>query len=212
MRASGHSAGAVDGWRFHLTGGRLCLDLANTVSWRVGGRPIERLTRYLDLVSWARQAGVLTDPEVRRLAAEARRRRHAAARVLKRAQALREAIYRVFSNISQRRAPAAPDLATLNAELADALGRLRLTGTSGAFALEWPGDAAALERVLWPVARSAADLLTSNDLELLKRCPAVDCGWIFLDLTRNRSRRWCKMQVCGNRAKARRSYARRKGR
>lgn len=199
-------------WVFHLSGGRLCLDLANTVSWRAGGRPIERLRRYVDLVSWARRAGLVSDRDARRLADEARRRPGRAARVLGRAVVLREAIYRVFSAIADGRAPASADVAAVNAELAEALGRLRVARHAGRFALRWPADRLALDSVLWPVARSAADLLTSEDLGNLKTCPAGNCGWIFLDTTRNRTRRWCDMRVCGNRAKARRHYDREKAR
>jgi predicted RNA-binding Zn ribbon-like protein len=75
----------------------------------------------------------------------------------------------------------------------------------------WAGDAEsepALDRVLWPVARSAAELLTSDDLAAVRECAAPDCRWLFLDRSRNRSRRWCAMATCGNRSKARRHYRR----
>lgn len=65
-----------------------------------------------------------------------------------------------------------------------------------------------LERILWPIAQSAAELLTSSELGTVRLCEAPDCAWLFLDQSCNRSRRWSDMKVCGNRQKARRHYQR----
>ena len=73
-------------------------------------------------------------------------------------------------------------------------------------------DEGALDRPLWPVLRSAAALLTSDDIARIRECAAERCAWLFIDHSRNRSRRWCDMRDCGNRAKARRHYARAKAR
>ena len=78
----------------------------------------------------------------------------------------------------------------------------------GRFGLDWASGGPALYRVLWPVVRSAAELLTSEDLRCVRKCAASDCGWIFLDTSRNRRRRWCDMRACGNRAKVRRPHER----
>ena len=193
---------------FHLSGGRLCLDFANTVSWRGSGEPVERLGSYADLVAWGRQTGGVTEPEARRLLREGGRRPAAAARALSEAIRVREAIYRIFSNIVDGRSPAPADLATLNADLSDALSRLQVVGKGGEFAWQWRSEGEALRSILWPVVRSAAELLASRDLGYLRKCAAENCRWIFLDTTRNRSRRWCDMRVCGNRAKVRRHYQR----
>jgi predicted RNA-binding Zn ribbon-like protein len=76
-------------------------------------------------------------------------------------------------------------------------------------ALAWrDADRTDLDRVLWEAAASAADLLTSPDLARVKTCPGAGCAWLFLDRSRNGTRRWCDMSVCGNRAKARRHYSR----
>lgn len=202
---------AAEEFKFHLSGGRLCLDFANTVSWRSSARPAERLRSYIDLVSWSRQAGLVTAGEARRLGRGAARRSAEAARVLKRAVEGREAIYRIFSRIADGLPPAPADIARLNAQVSGALRRLGVVLKGGGFSWEWKGDPDSLDRMLWPVARSAADLLTSGGLGRLRKCGADNCGWIFLDTTRNRSRRWCDMRVCGNRAKARRHYRRTKG-
>ncbi len=204
--------GAGDGGRgecrFELSGGRLCLDFANTVSWRGSARPIERLGHYRDLVAWSRRAGLVHDGEAARLVRAAARRPAAAARVLRQALRLREATYRIFSATAGGRRPARADLAVLNAALARALRRLRIAPLAGAFDWRWEADGAALDRMLWPVAWSAAGLLRAEARQAVRACAAPDCGWLFLDTTRNRSRRWCDMRICGNRAKARRHYAR----
>lgn len=187
----------------------LCLDFANTVSPHDGAHVDDRLRAYADLLAWGQEAGILTDEGARNLAAAAARPAETAA-VLAAAIALREAIYRVLSAVAGGRAPADDDLATLNDALARAAPHQRVVPTDGGFAWAWAGDADALDRVLWPVARSAADLLTSARLDRLRECAGEDCNWLFLDLSRNRSRRWCDMKECGNRAKARRFYQRRR--
>src|SRR5262245_15190844 len=204
-------ATAAGEWQFHLAG-RFCLDLANTVSWRGSRAPVERLNRYADLLAWSRQSGILSRAECRRLAAAAERRPARGTRVLADARALREAIYRIFAGIAGGTAPAATDVAHLNGWLGTALGRLRGVGEGERYAFDWVGGSeAALDRMLWPAARSAAELLVSDQLGRLRTCAADNCRWVFLDTTRNRTRRWCDMKVCGNRAKVRRHRHRRKG-
>lgn len=198
-------------WIFHRSGGSLCLDLANTVSWRRSDEPIERLPTYGDLVEWARQSGIVTAPAARTLEREARRRSAPAARILARTRALREAIYRVFAGLADGRPPEPADLAHLDREFHDAFRALHLTPTRSGFTLAWPLDDGPLALPLWAAARSAAEVLTSADPRRLKTCPASNCGWIFLDVTRSGTRRWCAMEACGSRAKARSYYARRRG-
>ena len=199
-------------WIFHRSGGSLCLDLANTVSWRRSPEPIERLPTYGDLVEWARQSGVVTAPAARTLEHEAGRQPAPAARILARARALREAIYRVFAGLAAGRPPEPADLAVLDRELHEAFRALHLSPARSGFTLAWPlDDGPPLALPLWAAARSAAEVLTSADPRRLKTCPASRCGWIFLDVTRSGTRRWCAMEACGSRAKARRYYARQRG-
>jgi predicted RNA-binding Zn ribbon-like protein len=200
--------GAVGQYVFEFTGGRPCLDFSNTLS---GGRahPIERLTTYEDLVAWARQASVLSEGDARRLLRKAEQHPKHGAKALAEAIALREALYRIFSSAADDSGPLGADLETLNTALARALDHLRVARNGKGFTWEWdPGDA--LDRMLWPVVRSAADLLVSDDVRRVRRCGGENCDWLFLDTSRNHSRRWCSMRDCGNRAKARRYYARQK--
>lgn len=126
---------------------------------------------------------------------------------------LREVIFRVFETLATGRAVAADELGTLNEALVTALGRACLvavepTGFGWGWAWDDGTNPAGLEAPLWPVARSAADLLTSGQLGALCICAAERCDWLFLDASRNGSRRWCSMRTCGNRAKNRRHHAR----
>ena len=196
---------------FDLSGGRVCLDFANTLSKRLASHPRELLVGYGNLVAWSQQAGVVTEHEARALLREAQRHPAEAAAVLERAIHLREAIYRIFSAVAAQRRAEGGDLAALNAALADALPLLGLVPAGDRFAWEWMTNGQRLDRMLWPVARSTADLLTSAELTKVRECEAESCAWLFLDRSRNRSRRWCDMGVCGNRAKARRHYERKKG-
>ncbi|HKV46396.1 MAG TPA: ABATE domain-containing protein [bacterium] len=194
--------------KFEFVGGRLCLDFVNTLNGS-RARPDERLLSYRDLVAWGRQAGVLTDPEARRLAQAGLRRPEEAAKALADAVALRETIYRIFAAGCEGRAPDRADLAVLNAALPRAFAHLRVSPQGEDYAWEWAVDDA-LDRMVWPVARSAAELLVSDEASRVGRCGQENCDWLFFDTSRNHSRRWCTMRGCGNRAKARRYYARKK--
>ncbi len=191
---------------------RLCLDFTNTVDWHASEHPVEELPAYADLVDWARNVGLLSEPEAQRLKRQAARRPAEAAAVLDRAQALREAIYRVLSATAHQRGSDSADLELINTELPLSLAHSRLAPAPNGYTLLWQADPDALDRMLWPVAFSAADLLTQP--ELLSRVGECaddrGCGDLFLDLTKNHSRRWCDMNGCGNRAKARRHYERQK--
>jgi predicted RNA-binding Zn ribbon-like protein len=190
-----------------LTGGDVSLDFVNTAGGRDYGSFQEKLRTYADLVTWAERVGVAGEERGRRLRAVAARLPAEAEAVLARAQALREALFRLFSG----RPNDATDLDLVADEAGRAASEQRLVATSDGYEHAWP-ESERLEQLLWPVALSAADLLTSEDRPRIKECAAADCNWLFLDVSRNRSRRWCDMRVCGNRAKARRFTARRKGR
>ncbi|HST87639.1 MAG TPA: ABATE domain-containing protein [Ktedonobacterales bacterium] len=199
----------VDAATLPLRGGRLCLDFANTVDWHAGARHgQEYLTSYAELIAWGRHAGILAGDEAHTLMREAAHHAERAQAALDQAIALREVVYRVFSVLAHGRPTDAGDLAALNAVLVEAHAHLRLRAGTPHFSWAWEPDGPALDRILWPVARSAAELLTADELERVRECASDSCGWLFLDTSKNRSRRWCDMAGCGNRAKARRHYAR----
>lgn len=189
-----------------LIGGRPCLDFVNTEGGERNGPP-ERLNGYAALLAWSVHAGVLAPGEADRLDEARRGRPEEAARVLARALALRESLYRILSGAATGRAPEEPDMDVLNAELKVALTERRLEPSGTGFA--WRFEAGSrLDRPLWVVAEDAGELLVSGTLDRVKECAGESCTWLFVDESRNRSRRWCDMGDCGNRAKARR-YRRR---
>jgi predicted RNA-binding Zn ribbon-like protein len=190
---------------FDLDAGRTCLDFANTL----GGRSGEHLHAYADLVAFATQSHVLTPDDAAWLQAEAERDPATAAGVLVRAKRLRSALRGIFSSIAADRQPSDSDMGLLNFDLAASLSHARVLPSSARDGYVWGWSGRNLDAPIWPITRSAADLLTSDEeRQLVRECGADDCKWLFLDTTKNRSRQWCSMQSCGNREKARRHYQR----
>jgi len=196
----------TDQKNWKLVGGRLCLDFINTVGGRVSPAAVlrDKLADYNELLEWSQAAGIAKPAESRNLARRAASHRRDAQTTLARAVLLREALYRIFTAAAEGRRPREADLGTLSRELRIARARERLTHTGGAFEWAWEDGEPALDRILWPVSLSAAEVLTSGDLSRLRQCEGHECGWMFLDTSRNRSRHWCDMKDCGNRAKVRR--------
>ncbi len=180
----------ASGFDFSWSGGRLCLDFTETLEYRSNSKKrSELLNSYSDLVSWCSQKGVLSDTEAQQLLQEATSRPKDAATVLKRAIALREAIHRVFSAAASGSQPGPDDLAVLNSEYVGALAKCGIVPTEGGFRWDWTHDEDTLDRVLWPVVKSAVDLLTSGETALVRDCASDECDSLFLDTSRNRSRR-----------------------
>jgi predicted RNA-binding Zn ribbon-like protein len=189
--------------RFPHAGGDICLDFANTMRGLRGGAAVELLRDYVDLTDWAEQTGALTAAEARLQRREGERRITAAAGVLARSRSLREVIYRIFSNLAADRGPATTDLEALNAELGRALAHARVDRIQDGFAWGWESETADLDQLLWPVALAAARLLTGTPARAIRECSNPFCSGLFIDTSRNHSRRWCDMRTCGKRAKER---------
>ncbi len=192
--------------KFSFLANNLALDFANTLDWRLGDRLADRLQCYADLVAWGRDAGLLDEGAARGLVEEAAGQPDAARRVLEEARRLREAILGIFDAVIAGLEPGRDDMAALNAALAKALPHLRVVRGEQGFAWAWEPAPGSLDSILWPLARASADLLVSDELDRVRVCSDDSCGWLFIDTTRNRSRQWCSMETCGNRAKARRHY------
>lgn len=195
---------------FELSGNWLCLDFVNTVADRPSEHPREKLNSYGDLVRWSHLAEVLTQDEAQLLLEEAARRPDDAAAVLQQAITLRETIYRIFLATAEGLLPDPAELVKFNALLSEAMSRACIIQRADGFIWDWVDKENALDRMLWPLVRSAADLLVSEQLSTVRVCAAPDCNWLFLDTSKNSSRRWCDMKSCGNRAKVRRHYQRQK--
>jgi predicted RNA-binding Zn ribbon-like protein len=200
--------------RFKLRGGVVCLDFVNTVGSRLTDRSREYLRSYEDLLDWSTQDGLLSLEEREDLFRQATLDPEGAREVLSRALALREALHRLISAHIAGESQDENDLSTLNRELSISLSHLRVVPDDGAYTWGWDrsGDEGEtlLDSPLWPVAQSAAELLTSEKLGRVKLCAGEGCGWVFLDESRNSSRRWCDSRDCGNRERVRRHLARKR--
>jgi predicted RNA-binding Zn ribbon-like protein len=191
---------------FDFTNNRLCLDFTNTLHDRATKTPRDHFNTYTDLVWWSKEVHILGAEETQSLLEEAQHHPEEAAQVFRDAVALREAIYRVFAALVRESSPEDADLQILNTAYAEAMGRACIIQHGDIFAWDWRGKETALERMLWDIVRSAVELLVSQKLSLVRECAAEDCSWLFLDSSKNHSRRWCDMKGCGNRAKVGRHY------
>lgn len=186
----------------------LCLDFANTLSWRGRAAPTEALAGLPDLLDWLAAAGQGASPCFAAVAAWPGRHPKRAAHVFADAIALRETIFRCAFALAEGNAISRTDFAALNKALGDAPCRHRLVRRGEGFA--WAADdarptaAALLAPVLW----SASELLVRARNLSVRRCANDECLWLFLDRSKTGSRRWCDMASCGNRAKAKRHYQR----
>jgi predicted RNA-binding Zn ribbon-like protein len=191
----------------NLIGGRPSLDFVNTEGGQRSTSP-DRVQDYGDLARWGAYAGVIEEEEAARLLGLAAADPQEARRVHARAIEFREALFRILDDIGHGEATTAGDRAVLDREVAEALAHQRLVPHDGHFDWEIVADHGRMDRIVWILAADAADLLASEQLERVKKCCGDHCEWVFVDESRNRSRRWCEMSDCGNRAKQRR-YQRR---
>src|SRR5262245_58371476 len=199
-----------------LVGGRLCLDFVNTVDGRKHdsspgkSQPLnslllgDKLKEYSDLVAWSQHSGIVRAAEAARLIKESTQKPAAANSVLHRAIAFREALHHIFTATVLQSGPQSIDLETLNNELLKARKNEKLIRTENGFQWQLIGGETALDRMLWSIAQSAAEFLSTGDLSRRREWGGEECGWLFEDTSRNRSRQWCHMEDCGNLAKVRR--------
>jgi predicted RNA-binding Zn ribbon-like protein len=193
----------------NLIGGRPSLDFVNTEGGQRSTSQ-DRVQDYEDLARWGAYAGVIEEEEAARLLDLAAADPGEARRIHARAIEFREALFRILDRIGQGEATTASDRAILDREVAGALAHQRLVPHDGHFDWEIVGDEGRMDRILWLLAADAADLLASDQLQRVKKCCGDHCEWVFVDESRNRSRRWCEMSDCGNRAKQRRYQRRHK--
>ena len=201
-------------FRFDLDGGTVALDFVNTVSGMRVVNARERLESYDDLVYWAEQARLLDRAGAARFYAEAERHARRAEEALGRAVLTREALNDVVVAAAEGEPPPETALTIVNAWIAEAHAHRRLRSAGrGRFDAAFHDDGDLLT-FLRPVALDAEDLLEREmGTGLVRRCEMSEegeCGWLFLDTSRNHSRRYCSMKDCGNRAKQRRHYQRRR--
>ena len=193
-----------------VVGGHPALDFANTGDGAPGGRAgVEYLWGYGGLVAWGGHVGLISEDRTRHLLKESGARPDEAAAVHAQALEMRGDLQDVFRAVAEGKDPSPDAMEALRGYGREALARGSLVPVEGGFGWAWP-DQDDLAGVLWPVAHAAIGLLTSGRLGRLKLC--AGCHWLFLDASKNRSRRWCTMEVCGTDEKMRRYVARRAAR
>lgn len=192
-----------------LVGGHHVLDFINTAPGR-NAEPRDWLDGYVRLLEWAGLSGAFAPEVLAGLAARASADPAAAEAALVRARSLREALFEVFRALATGAEPSAAALAEVRAHWRGAAAASRLVPAAGAVAVE-PSDAG-LDRIAAQVTLDAVALMQGGALDRLKLCEGHDCAWLFLDTSKNGRRRWCSMATCGNTAKARRHYQKRKAR
>jgi predicted RNA-binding Zn ribbon-like protein len=189
---------------FELIAGHPALDLVNTLDWRFRKDGSEEfLNSYEDLLRFTRESGVLKPAQIRQS------RPAAGARVLKRCIDLREAIAEIIYARLDGRPPSATSLRTLKRSIQEARAQQQLHWKQERLEWDWRENDSGLP--LWALSLSASDLMTSDSVDRVRACDNPECRWLFLDSSKNHTRRWCDMKVCGNRMKARRFKAQQRG-
>lgn len=195
---------------FELIAGHVALDFANTLDNRYNPeRRVDRLPTYSEFVAFAGQNGLVNPAQARALLAATSKRQ--AKLVLDQAIRLREALNQLFLAAISGERPSSEAIETLNASLSEARSRRQLSWDRKDFVWSYRGSPDQPSSLIWPIAEAAAELLSSGDRARIRECSNPSCRWLFLDQSKNHSRRWCDMSVCGNRAKARRFHARERG-
>jgi predicted RNA-binding Zn ribbon-like protein len=194
---------------FQLVAGHTALDLVNTLDWRFRDNgPEELLASYDDLLRFAAQSELLAPKQIRqvlRATAES-----AAADALVSTRELREAAAEVLYASLDGRDPVARSLKTLERLFKEARAHQHLALREPRLRWEWTAGEDAAELPLWMLSLSVASLMISDDMHRLRACESPECRWLFLDTSKNHTRRWCDMKLCGNRMKARRFKAQHK--
>ena len=190
-----------------IVGGNPALDLLNTQSGPAGEPPEDDvLNDYRDVLAWASHVGVLSAAEARSLGRQARLRPADANAAFRRVVETRAYLHDLFEALAHERPPAQADLLRLQRDAADALAHGRIAPALGEYRWSWtePED---LGRPLWPIVHAALTLLTDGPRDRVKGCSS--CRFLFIDESKNRSRRWCSMEDCGAEDKMRNYVARR---
>jgi predicted RNA-binding Zn ribbon-like protein len=194
-----------------LVGGNLALDFVNTESGRGFASHQNHFRDATHVLDWLEHANTIPDDASRWLRDEISKRPDLEEKLLADAVSLRAAIQSIGAAIGRGAAPSEDALADLSAEHARAIARATLAPEADACRWRWSVRESPVEAALGPIALSAVRLFTEGDFGRIKECSGHACGWLFYDTTKNNRRRWCEMEVCGNRAKQRRFAERRRG-
>ena len=189
---------------FKCPAGELALDYCNTGQGIRGRRGIEWFNSFGELLNWLEATDAVSRKQAAALRTRAERSPEEAGKVFARALAVREAIARVLIAKTAEQKPADDDLRLIESEYVHTAPCGRLAPSDEGFRWTVDSEAHELDAVLRPLLESAVSLMTSKRIKRLRRCGNTTCYWLFLDQTKNCSRRWCEMKSCGNLMKVRR--------
>jgi predicted RNA-binding Zn ribbon-like protein len=198
------------GFLFELTGGDVSLDFANTVDVRPTQNPKELIPAYEELASWGRQTGLLDSVEEAALRKMAKQHPDKAEIVRKAAIEARECMFQIFSCLAEDRDVPMYILNEWNRLVRRSMAHYEMVRNQEGLSWRLRTEALDLHSLIWPVVHSAVQLLSGPNASRIRKCAGSNCNWIFLDTSKRGNRRWCDMTVCGNRAKARRFYSRKR--
>ena len=185
-----------------LVAGKLALDFTNTESGRGGGEHRDHLHTAGDLVAWAIHAKIIGQKDATLARRMIENQTKLARHLIARGRFLRATIYQINSDIVAGKPPARKLLHSLTATHAEMLATATLAPHGDHYEWAWHSKVELAAAILGPVTLSALELLLEADFSRIKQCRGDHCGWLFYDSTKNKSRQWCDMSVCGNRAKA----------
>jgi predicted RNA-binding Zn ribbon-like protein len=187
-----------------FVGGAPCLDFVNTINSRLSPEH-DYLMQYLDLAGWANKVGILSPSQMNRLQLRAKQDIQDAENALQKARTLRDLLYQLFSGAARGFEPNKKVMETFVALYGESISHGEFKTEGDHYTTTWKLDET-FDSTLWPIIHAAGELLLSEELSQVKECPG--CGWLFLDTSKNRSRRWCSMNTCGARDKMRRYHKR----
>lgn len=195
---------------FQLIAGHPTLDLVNTLDWRFRDNgPEELLASYDDLLRFSAESGLLSAKQIRSIVRGSTQ--PAAAGALVSCREMREAAADIFYAAVDSRTPPGSQIKIVERYFRQAREQQRLAWSGSRLGWEWQASECSPDLPVWMLSLSAARLMLSDEMRFLRACEKPDCRWLFLDTSKNHSRRWCDMKVCGNRMKARRFKAQHKG-
>ncbi len=193
-----------------LLGGRLCLDFINTLDWRGRDLPVEYINSYADVIQWAAYIKIITSAQKKKIISLAGKNKEIANEAFEKSIELRELLHTIFKSVEKGKKIKNKFLNMLNNYLHHTCSCIEIKDLTNDFELEAYVNPKDLISLLNPIVWDAVRLLTSLDRLRIKSCTDKMCGWMFLDVSKNKSRQWCDMKSCGNRAKARKFYKRKK--
>ncbi|HNR41055.1 MAG TPA: CGNR zinc finger domain-containing protein [Bacteroidales bacterium] len=188
-----------------LDGGTLCLNFVNSVKNRFEKPVYEFIKTPDDWILWSHRTQICSELTKQRLSKYVSENKEKALKELKRIIEVREVLYGIFRNIALKKSPLTEDIRIFNSELSFSFGFLNIEiGDNLETIPIWNYKETDLLYSLLPIMKSAYELLTTDLKEHIKECP--NCGWLYLDKSKNNSRIWCNMKTCGNTMKSKKYY------